>query len=142
MTASNKLHPLHPGYDDQERALLRERTAVPSPHDPRIDAYRAVHRAIIAAPMPQPPADFAARMAAEVGDLRERAQLEALLQRLLLIAVVVATLMFAGPYLMAAAADVAALSHDLPLPMLLATGIGLAFAAAIDRLASGHRHPA
>lgn len=142
MTASNELHPPHPGYDDQERALRRERTAVPSPHDPRIDAYRAVHRAISAARMPQPPADFAARIAAEVGDLRERARLETLLQRLLLIAVVVATLMFAAPYLMSAAADVAALGHDLPLPMLLATGIGLVFAAAIDRLASGHRRAA
>lgn len=142
MTASNELHPLPPGYDEQERALLRERTAKPAPHDPRIDAYRAVHRAIIAAPMPQPPADFAARIAAEVCDLCDSSRLEALLQRLLLIAVVVATLMFAGPYLMAAAADVVALSHDLPLPMLLATGIGLGFAAAIDRLASGHRHPA
>lgn len=142
MTASNELHPLPPGYDEQERALLRERTAMPSPHDPRIDAYRAVHRAIIAAPMPQPPEDFAARMAAEVGDLRDSSRLEALLQRLLLIAAVMATLMFAAPYLMSAAADVAALGHDLPLPMLLATGIGLVFAAAIDRIASDHRHPA
>lgn len=141
MTASNELQPQPPGYDDQERALLRERTTMRAPHDPRIDAYRAVHRAIIAAPMPQPPADFAARMAAEVCDLRDSSRLEALLQRLLLIAVVLATLLFAGPYLMAAATDVATLGHDLPLPMLLATGIGLVFAAAIDRVASGRHHP-
>lgn len=142
MNRSNQTHPLPPGYEDQERALLRERTAPSSPRDPQVDAYRAVHRAIVAAPMPPLSPDFASRMSAAVDDLRDNAKLEALLQRLLMIAAIIATLLFSAPYLMAAVADFAALRHELPLPMLVATGIGLALAAAIDRLAIGHRQTA
>lgn len=138
----NAKHPSACGHDAQERALACERNAAPPSSDPEVAAYRVIHRAIVGAPMPEPPHDFAARIAALVDDAQDDTRLESLLQRLLLTAVAVAAVTLSAPYLHDAAIDMAALGKTLPVPMLLATGAGLAFAAVIDRLARQRKNPA
>lgn len=138
----NPSMPSPPEYDTQERALRQERGDCTLPRDPQTDAYRLVHRAIDAAPMPAIPADFAARMAAQVTGIgAEDARLESLLQRIALMIAVAAALLFSAPYLMSAGAELATVSRQLPMPILLASGIGMAVAAGIDRLLSTrHQH--
>lgn len=133
----NPSMPSPPEFDAQERALRQERGDHTLPRDPQTDAYRLVHRAIAAAPMPAIPTDFAARVAAQAVDLGEEgARLESMLQRIGLMIAIGAALLFSAPYLMAAGAELAAVSRQLPIPMLLASAIGVALAAGIDRLAT------
>lgn len=125
---------------DQERAVALERGAQPEPGDRQDPTWRLIHRAIVAAPMLGIPSGFAARVAAQMPDSPDAAVLESTLQKLLLAATVVATVVFSAPYLMAAAGEAVAQSAHLPLSMLLASAIGLGLAAAIDALAKRHRH--
>jgi hypothetical protein len=124
---------------DQERAD-QEHGAQPPAGDRHDSTWRLIHRAIVATPMPDIPSGFAARIAAQIPDSLDEARLESTVQKLLLVATVLATVVFSAPYLIAAAGEVVAQSGHLPLPMLLASVIGIGVAAAIDALAKRHRH--
>ncbi len=124
-------------FDAQQRAVSDERAGRPAASDPTIACYRALHRAILVAPLPEPPAAFAAAIAAQVEHAQGSETLETLLQRLLLTTVAIAALVFSAPHLLTAALEVAAIGRDVSLALPLAAGIGIAVAGAIDRLARG-----
>ncbi len=137
-------HP-NPHWNDTTARTDKEladqaRGAQPAAGDRHDPTWRLIHRAIVAAPMPDIPHGFAARIAAQIPDSLDEARLESTVQKLLLVATVLATMIFSAPYLIAAVGEVVDQSDHLPLPMLLAGAIGIGVAAAIDALAKRHRH--
>lgn len=122
----------------QSIADQRERIGSDEHDDPSIDKYRLVNRIVKQAPIPALSADFAARVAQQVGDYEERAQFESSALTVMVVVAIIAGLFFALPPLINASQNFT-VSIDLPWPMLFAVLCALGFAALIDRLSSQYR---
>lgn len=117
----------HPEWLAQQAALDATRT----PANAAERDYRRIHAAIVAAPMPPMPADFAARVLARIEDLADTAGFEHRLLNILVGIMAIGTLVFVGPSLGAVLAPFQGLV-DTPWPMMALASV-LAIAA-IDRV--------
>ena len=119
----------------QAQAELAERNGLP-PGAPAVDAYRVVVRALRQPPEQQLPAGFAAQVAARVGLAEQDSSLEDWLMSLMLLGVGITGLVYMQP-LMADMAELLSIQMprlpELPWPLLVATGAGMAIAWALDR---------
>ena len=98
--------------------------------------YRAVYRAIAAAPMPQLPPDFAASMEQATRDHEENAVVENWVVRIGLLCGVVAAVLFAGPALVQATAALFGELGAAAGNLTLAAALAALTAWAVDRLVS------
>jgi len=116
----------------QDAAERAERLGLAPGANPAVDRYRLVMRAMRQPLAAQLPADFAARIAARIVLPEERGSVEDWLVSVLLLAVGVAGLLYLQPVM----ADVLASMHfalpKVPWPLLVASGIAVAVALAVD----------
>lgn len=129
----------------QAQAEAAERQGSPPGGDARLDRYRLVIRAVRAAPMPELPADFAARVAASAMRAEDSSRLEDALMSLLMGALAVTALFYVWPtlgvvlgHLQLVLPDVSMLT-DVPWPLLIAAAVGVGLVWLLDRGASGWR---
>lgn len=101
--------------------------------DPAVDAYRLVARAVRQAPLPALPADFARQLAARIRKRDEGLGPEEIVLVSLMAVMCIGAALFAGPALMAALAPLNLRLPSLPWHWVIATAIGLALAAGLDR---------
>jgi len=98
--------------------------------------YRAVYRAIASAPMPELPAGFAASMEQATRDHEERADVEMWVVRVGVVCAIIGGIIFVGPALFEATADLFGELGGAAGNLTLAAALAALTAWAVDRLAS------
>ncbi len=116
------MNPIEPKSRERHPEWAAQQAALRAVNDGAEGAerdYRKIYAGIAAAPMPTLPADFAVRVLARIDDLAESATTERWLLWLLGLAMVVGSVLFAGPELVDAFAPI---THRIesPWPMMAA----------------------
>lgn len=110
--------------------------------DTSVRSYQLVNRVVRSAPIAEPPAGFAAALAARLRDYAEQALLETWLVRIVLALAAAGIMAVVTPWFVQAHDRLAQIFAGTPWPMLLAVGIlfaAIAFADYVLELGAGRK---
>ena len=124
----------------QAQAQQAEQTGLPPGQNPGVDRYRLVLRALRMPVDEQLPADFARRIATRLEQPEERGSVEDFLTSIALLGVGIAGLAYMQPVMASILASLHYTLPRVPVPLLIAGGIGIAVAWLLDRGVSMRRH--
>lgn len=119
--------------DLQLRAEQAERQGLPQGVDPQLDRYRLVLRALRQPLSEQLPEGFAALVAARLPLPEDKHVLEDALMTLLMLVMAAAALVYVRPVVASVLSSLQLQLPDVPWPLLLAGGVSVVVAWAIDR---------
>lgn len=117
----------------QAAAERAERDGKPAGTDPAVDAYRLVQRAVVRAPMPSLPADFARRVVAQLRAIEESARVESGLTNALMLAFIAGAAFYLLPSVGQWISTVRASLPNFPWVMASAAAIAVLVAWGVDR---------
>lgn len=130
----------NPQMEEQARLQLlaeqAEKQGLPPGAHPGVESYRQVWRALRQPPAYQLPSNFAALVAARVGIPEDSSKLEDWLMSLLMLGLAGTGIFYARPVVANVISQLDLTLPEVPWPLLLAAGVSLVVAWAVDRGAS------